>query len=304
VLTAPVEKLCHVALLGETGGGKSNLLRLLIPQIQAAGSRVVLCDPHFTPIDPKNGEDWRPIAERLMAPPAHSIKDIDLTMRWLIKTLRERLELRRRGEHWGPEIFLALDELPVITRALDGFMDMLTEILNEGRKVDMFVIGAAQSMLVKTLGGDSAAREAYRTCYYLNGDTSSAAALLNLRQRDIRTEAITEGLAYLRSVATQPPHLVRVPLASNEGIHRLLIGGSPQEPVLMTGATTPLEDPGSAGIADTDEIPPGSDAERGLILELTSLGLSRNKIAARLGGNRQATLARIRAVLEEDRGRE
>ena len=33
-LTAPIGQLCHVALCGATGQGKSNLLRLLLPQLQ------------------------------------------------------------------------------------------------------------------------------------------------------------------------------------------------------------------------------------------------------------------------------
>ncbi len=58
-------ELCHVALAGATGGGKSNIMRLLLAQLTAAGAKVVLADPHFTPYDPESGDDWRPIAQRL-----------------------------------------------------------------------------------------------------------------------------------------------------------------------------------------------------------------------------------------------
>jgi predicted ABC-type transport system involved in lysophospholipase L1 biosynthesis ATPase subunit len=71
-ITVSVPDLCHVALLGSTGGGKSNLLRLILPQLQKIGASVILADPHFAPLDPENGDDWRPIADRLIHAPAVS----------------------------------------------------------------------------------------------------------------------------------------------------------------------------------------------------------------------------------------
>jgi hypothetical protein len=46
-LTAPVSALCHVALCGATGQGKSNLLRLLLPQLQAIGARMATTGARF-----------------------------------------------------------------------------------------------------------------------------------------------------------------------------------------------------------------------------------------------------------------
>ena len=228
-ITVPARALCHVALVGATGGGKSNLLRLLLPQLLAVGARVVLADPHFAPLDPESGEDWRPIAGRLHMAPAVSPAAIESLLGYLVDELDRRMAQRRAGERWGPPLFIAFDELPVIADQVPGALEQLGRLLREGRKVDLLAIGASQTMLVKVIGGDSSIRDAYRTAFYLGGDARSGAALLDLPQRDIDEGLLATGVAYLRSRATLPARLVRVPYASNTGVAGLLegLGGMP-----------------------------------------------------------------------------
>ena len=221
-LTAPVSALCHVALCGATGQGKSNLLRLLLPQLQAIGARVVLTDPHYADIDPENGDDWRPIRQRLYLPPAVKPRDIDAMLDYMCSELDRRLELRNKGEKVGAPLFLAYDELPVIVDTLKDAPERLGRILREGRKVAILTVGASQEFLVKTIGGSSGARDQYRTAYYVGGDRTSASALLDLPVRTIDDGPLGHGVALLRSKATPAARLVRVPLASNAGVAMLL----------------------------------------------------------------------------------
>lgn len=223
-LTAPVSALCHVALCGATGQGKSNLLRLLLPQLQAIGARVVLTDPHYADIDPENGDDWRPIRQRLYLPPAVKPRDIDAMLDYMLAELDRRLELRNKGEKVGAPLFLAYDELPVIVDTVKDAPERLGRILREGRKVAILTVGASQEFLVKTIGGSSGARDQYRTAYYVGGDRTSASALLDLPARTIDDGPLGHGVALLRSKATPAARLVRVPLASNAGV-ALLLGG-------------------------------------------------------------------------------
>jgi hypothetical protein len=252
-IIVPAARLCHVALVGSTGGGKSNLLRLLLPQLLTIGADLVLADPHFAPLDPENGDDWRPIADRLMLPPAVSAAEIDSLLAYLVEALDRRLALRREGLAWGPPLFLALDELPVIADSVPNAIERIARVLREGRKVGMYSVGSAQTMLVKVLGGDSSARENFRTAFYVGGDIRSATALLDVPQRDVNEGALAPGLAYLRSAATSPARLVRVPYASNAGIAAIL--GDATGPV--SGPTTrPLGfRPASTGRAEMDERP-------------------------------------------------
>src|SRR5581483_12232139 len=43
--------LCHVALAGATGGGKSSILRLLLAHLCHGGASVLLLNPHYTHFD-------------------------------------------------------------------------------------------------------------------------------------------------------------------------------------------------------------------------------------------------------------
>jgi hypothetical protein len=236
-VTVGVRSLCHVALCGATGGGKSNLLRLLLPQLQAIGARVVLADPHYAPIDAETGEDWRGIAARLHLAPAVKPAEIDDLLAWLLDELDRRLERRNQGEKPGAPVFLALDELPIIIKEVPDVSERLGRVLREGRKVHLLVVGAAQDFLTKTLGTSGAVRDCYRTAYYLGGDEVSARVLLDMQGR-VDDGTLGAGVALVRSVATTPAQRVRVPLASNAAVARLL-GDSWTDTGQCTGGTGP-----------------------------------------------------------------
>lgn len=242
-LTVHAADLCHVALAGATGGGKSNILRLLLSQLLAAGAQVVLADPHYTPLDVDAGEDWRPIAGRLKLAPAVKASDVQHLLAWLATDeLPRRLELRRAGQRVGAPLFLAIDELPAIVADVKDAPEHLSRLLREGRKVGLLTIGAAQDFLVKTIGGAGAVRDCYRTSYYVGGDQQTARVLLDMQGR-VDDALLAPGLAYLRSKATTPAQLVRVPYASNAAIARLLGDDDPvadrlQPPVLDVAPAT------------------------------------------------------------------
>jgi len=221
-ITVSVPDLCHVALLGSTGGGKSNLLRLIIPQLQRIGASVILADPHFAPIDPENGDDWRPIADRLIHAPAVTADAIDQELSFMLEELERRLEKRRQNLPIGAPLFFAFDELPVICDLVNNAPKRLGKLLREGRKVSLLTIGASQSMLIKEVGGSSTLRDQYRTAFYVGGDRKSAAAVLDLPERDIDDGPLGKGIVLLRSKSTSPARLVRVPLVSNASLYELL----------------------------------------------------------------------------------
>jgi hypothetical protein len=217
-----VQQLCHVALLGATGGGKSNLLRLIIPQIQAFGASVCLADPHFAPVDPESGDDWRLIEQRLRFAPAVTAHQIDQLLDFMTEELDRRLALRRANQRVGVPMFLAFDELPSIADLVPSAVPRIGRLLREGRKVHLLTIGASQSMLIKEVGGSSALRDQYRTAAYVGGDRKSAAAILDMPERTIDDGPLGKGVILLRSEVTKPARLVRVPLVSNAAIAALL----------------------------------------------------------------------------------
>lgn len=297
LITVPAPALCHVALVGATGGGKSNLMRLLLPQLQAVGARVLLADPHFAPVDPESGEDWRAIAARLYTGPAVKPGEIGELLAFLTEELDRRIEMRRKGEKWGAPYFLAMDELPVIAETVPDAIEDLGRLLREGRKVGIYSVGASQSMLVKVIGGDSSAREAYRTAYYVGGDLRSASILLDIPQRDIDDGPLGAGVALLRSKATTPATLVRVPYASNAGVARIL-GAAPEAAPSAPPERRPLgfrprAQGGAEGGAEGAPHLPHQNApewtpEELRILAAFRAGKSASELAAELNGGKRS----------------
>lgn len=254
-ITVAARDLCHVALCGATGQGKSNIMRLILPQLQAMGAQVVLADPHYAPVDPDSGDDWRLIAGRLHLAPAQSTHEIAALLRWLASELERRKTARRDGQMGAP-LFFAFDELPVIIEEVEGAADLIGAILREGRKFRMYTVGASQEFLVKTIGGSSALRDCYRTAAYVGGDLKSASALLDMRQADIAEHEaeLGGGIVYLRSKATAPAALVRVPYASNRAIKGLL--GDGQGAMVDLGRHTRGDDPVyERTVGEADHVP-------------------------------------------------
>ena len=321
-ITVSAKDLCHVALLGSTGGGKSNLLRLIMPQLQKIGASCILADPHYAPLDPENGDDWRPIADRLIHAPAVTAASIDQELSFMLDELARRLELRRENKPIGPVLFFCFDELPVICDLVKDAPARLGKLLREGRKVSLLTIGASQSMLIKEIGGSSTLRDAYRTCFYAGGDKKSAAAMLDMPERAIDDGPLGKGIVLLRSKATAPARLVRVPLVSNQALYRMLnVAQSPQ--IAPTEAlsnpcqsafgfaamATPRQrnDSGMTAQPDSGSSPIGSgnppDAESARIIALFKAGKSVGDIVRDLhgpiaGAQYQKARARIEAILQ------
>lgn len=221
-IVSSVGQLCHVSFLGSTGGGKTNLMRVILPQLLARGAKAALIDPHYADFDPETGENWRAIRSRLFIEPAYKAGEMKNTLAYFTRELSHRLERRRSGQHIGPALFLAFDELPVITKMVPTAQEAFGSILREGRKVGIYMLGATQSMLVKDVGSSSAIRDQFRTVCYLGGDRKSASSLLDLPEREIDDSVLGKGIALVRA-AGQPAQLVRIPLASNEVIEHLLL---------------------------------------------------------------------------------
>ena len=322
-ITVSVPDLCHVALLGSTGAGKSNLLRLILPQLQKIGAQVILADPHYAPLDPSTGDDWRPIADRLIHAPAVSAAAIDQELSFLLDELARRLEKRNRNEPIGPPLFFAFDELPVICDIVRDAPARLGKLLREGRKVNLLTVGASQSMLIREVGGSSTLRDQYRTAFYVGGDRKSAAAMLDMPERSIDDAPLGKGVVLLRSKATAPARLVRVPLVSNASLYQLLgVDSAPQlaptEPLsnpLQTGfgfaamaSARQRPDSGSTAEGESGNTAPASpaapSAERARIIALFRSGKSIGDIVRELHGTISGTpyqkaRAAIEAILQE-----
>lgn len=236
-VTVPLGALWHIATAGPTGNGKSNIHRLLLAQLLAMGAKVAIGDPKWTPFDAESGEDWRPIAARLHMAPAATADQIGALLAWSSDELGRRLERRRNSEKPGAPLFVCLDELPWIADNVKNGADQIGELARLGRGCGLFVMAAAQDFLVKTVSM-SGARDQFRSCFYLGGDTKTGAVLLDMPQRDVSTleQRLGVGVAMLRSAATSPAALVRIPYVSNQSLYMLLGDPDVADTASSTGA--------------------------------------------------------------------
>jgi hypothetical protein len=110
-------------------------------------------------------------------------------------------------------------------------------LVRQGRKFRLYLGLGSQDAQVKTLGESSGVRTNFRTNYYVGGDPYTKAAILGLPRN--APDPPGQGVVYLRWPGAEAAQLVRVPLADNAGVTRLL---PPLHPATAaaTGVATPL----------------------------------------------------------------
>lgn len=218
--------LCHVALAGSTGGGKSVLIRMLMAQLCYAGARMLLLNPHYTRYDVEHQEDWTPYTPYLMYDPmecrrydviAHYLEEI------AVRQLEKRLDRYANSQPVGKPLFLIVDEIPAIVKHVPEAPDHLAAILREGRKVGLFLISASQDFLVKTIapGGGGAVRDCYRTAAYVGGDAQTARTLLDIKG-SVNENGLGKGVVMLRGGQVKQASLARIPYVDNQALYQLL----------------------------------------------------------------------------------
>lgn len=252
-LYCPARALCHVALAGSTGGGKSSLIRMLMLQLCKARLQVLLLNPHYTDYDLETDgpdgkpcpEDWTPFKPYLMDDPIKCMDYgvIDHYLKDAAKhVIPKRLERRAKGIPVGKPYFLVLDELPAIIKNVKNAPDYLGDILREGRKVGVFLISASQDFLVKTIapdGSGGAVRDCYRTAYYVGGDATTAKILLDMPANKIAEDEMGKGAAMLRSAACKKAIKVFIPYVDNEALYRELGPSTYKQPITNASIDLP-----------------------------------------------------------------
>ena len=220
--------LCHVALAGLTGNGKSSIMRLIMAQLCKIGVTVLLLNPHYMQWDHSGGEDWTPYEPYLEKSPIDcaGYETIETYLEWTAKTLlSNRIKRAREGKPIGKPFFIVIDELPAIVAESKDVPNHIAKLLREGRKYGIFLIVASQDFQVKTIGFEGGGvRKCFKTAFYVGGDVATAKALLNDdNQKDpIPENDLGKGTIMLRCSATKKAVLTKVPYVDNESLYRLL----------------------------------------------------------------------------------
>ena len=239
-LACSVEGWGHIAHDARTGGGKTLLARLELAMMLVLQVDLVLCNPHFAPID-KRGHDWRPIGYTLERQGPVEIGPgirvgriqrkadaIARLLEYLAKTeLDRRYDLQAQGRFdWKP-LSIFVDEVPWLVHEYPAIAAHLIILLQRGRAVDVRVLTNAQSFLVGNTGLKGGNGGRFDTVHFLGGNPRSGAVLLDLPERDLKelvgavqaeaNQALGKGLGLLRNLESVPKaQPMRVPYGTND----------------------------------------------------------------------------------------
>lgn len=241
-LACSLEGLMHVAHDAPTGQGKTAQWKAEIVQLLKLDVQVILCNPHFAPVD-KKGNDWRPIGQAIEAQgwleiaPGLRIpglirkyETIVNMLKWLsLKEIDRRFTLQAQGDYSYKPLYLFIDEWPSVVQRYPQAGDYLVDVLQRGRAVDVCVDANAQGFLQDDVKLQGSARENFNTAFHMGGNGSSGARLLDLPLKEynaiLKNEqiALGQGVALLRNNESVPQaELVRLPYADNAYVYYLL----------------------------------------------------------------------------------
>lgn len=304
-LLTTLRSALHLLVIGHTRGGKTCLLHEMATGWACQGAAVTVCDPDAAPgLWPGcrvvgAGDNFPAIAQALQ-----------ITR----KTVERRRQQRAQGQRQFAPAYLVIDEYQDIARQFEGAGALIESILRRGGKLNLHLVLGVQDKQVKTLGfeGQSSLRQNFsyvvevrrlpngaRQATLAANDTGQTLTLpvptlpdLERLIRPVPTElAYPTADADLASLLTGSGTSSRAQTDTESGEnHPEPVPMEPAEPVVLPDTDT-AEPAGTSGSG-------GSDDDT-LIRQLLARGTSANKIAEALGGNRQATLARIRAIKDE-----
>jgi hypothetical protein len=136
--------LYSVLIGGQSGTGKSTLIRSILAQSALQGGRFLVLDPHFGAGEESLGASLLPLQARMMAEPAATDTQMLDTLRYAAEVGQRRLQ-GRDGDK--TPLVLVVDELTgLLTRS--AIAEELTEVLGrisqETRKVGVFCLAIGQ----------------------------------------------------------------------------------------------------------------------------------------------------------------
>ncbi len=133
---------CHTLIVGHTGGGKSTLLHTLAARHAQNNAQVLVVDvdsiagryPGYRVVG--SGDDYHAAYAGLVI---------------VRRELQRRREARRAGAREFNRLVLLIDETQDVVREIDTAWSIIEDVIRRGRKVQMFVVIAAQDSQVRTL---------------------------------------------------------------------------------------------------------------------------------------------------------
>jgi ABC-type cobalamin/Fe3+-siderophores transport system ATPase subunit len=136
--------LYSVLIGGQSGTGKSTLIRTILAQSALQGGQFLVLDPHFRAGEESLGASLQPLQSRMIAEPASTDASMLDTLRYVASAGRQRLQGKDKNK---TPLILVVDELTGLLQR-SGIADELTatlgQISQETRKVGVFCLAIGQ----------------------------------------------------------------------------------------------------------------------------------------------------------------
>lgn len=282
----------HVLIAGATGRGKTHTARYLLQARQTA----YVLDPH------DDGATWPEHCTVIGG--GRDFTSIAQTIERMIELMNNRYQQRGMGASQFNPVTLAVDEIPALVAHQPEISKKLMQIGMEGRKAGLFLVLMSHSVFVRSLGieGQGDLRENFATVKLdplppgVSEDTPRQCTVIigNLHKPESEEKYIVPALGNSVPVLTGrvPGGVLEVPALGNVVPERTENG-------VGTRSHTPGTGFPGGNVPPSESCVPGAGTreETELIHALAGQGYSVDKIAHLLGGRRQNTLARVKAVL-------
>ena len=217
----------HILIAGQTGNGKTTLIRQLLMQMILKGCCCYLIDPMYKEVkgvsDDRKVECWEPLATRMSMNPSetnqtHKTRDelfqrIDLKMDARNKE-RGDARVERR---WKP-IFIFVDEGPNVIKNCPHAEEVIGRIVREGRQLKVFLVLVTQSAQVQSLGVGTDDLSQFCTRFYLGGDDRTRREIMNQLPKDAGQKLKKLQVAMTR-VDDKTPAVIQLPYLNNEDLY-------------------------------------------------------------------------------------
>jgi hypothetical protein len=142
----------HMLILGETGAGKSTLVKYLVSQSSASA---IVLDPHAS------ANDWKGMT---VIGAGREYQEIGEEVNRLVKLMDDRYKARKKGQLNFVPLLVIIDEFPAIAAALGkSFTEAILLLVREARKIGIKLIILSIGSEVKSLGieGQGSIRECF-----------------------------------------------------------------------------------------------------------------------------------------------
>ncbi len=219
----------HILILGETGSGKSTLVKFLVSHSSAAS---IALDPHAAP------DDWQGMQ---VIGAGRKYQAIGEAATGLVELMDDRYDARAEGQKTFEPLLVIIDEFPAITATLGkSFTESIMLLIREARKVAIRLVILSQGAEVKALGIDG--QGSIRECFAI----VSLGKFATARAKSLGDDAIKSALGAAKYPAMLDDLPCALPEIDRVNLQSLPLPSDYQKLLTVTNTSTNTNSPVSS----------------------------------------------------------